>query len=279
MGILFCGCCFSNFSSKTNEILLIVGDLISLIFLIASLSIIQWAEIDRINLIFFVGMFVLVLLCFIFSVLLRCWRSHGEINTNKRNTAISLCTTIMVFKFILLGACAIEEVLILSSFQKTTKTSCSSPDIDYMPIIFRRLDCEETKIVKPKEYYISYMTLSYMEFILIFTICIIFTLKKRIVNKWDDNVPNVYPGGVVNNNYGRQVVVLHPQEMGYQNNNYYSQNLNFARQMNGPYNSPYYNQNMNNPEQVKVSSKYNYNDPKKIKDKNVSYASSSRSME
>ena len=96
--------------------------------------------------------------------------------------------------------------------------------------------CEEKKIIANREYYISYLTLSYMEFMLILSTCILSILKKRIINKIDIDLPEVI-GSM--GQFGRQVIVVHPgQVVGMPNNynyNYYPQNMNFAPQNNYPY--------------------------------------------
>ena len=79
---------------------------------------------------------------------------------------------------------------------------------------------------------------------LILSLCILSILKRRIINKVDDDLPPVISGM---SPYGRQVIIVHPgNDMGMQNYNYYNnaynynnnynlQNMNFGKKKNNPY--------------------------------------------
>ena len=238
MGILLCGCCFSNLTAKTNEIILIIADFLSLFLLVLCFVIIKWEEISFINLILFILMLLIIIICFIFAILLRVWRSSGAIKTDKRGKAINIVTAGMALKIICLIVCVIEEVVLMVSFSKVIANCIDDNEI--FDIYYRRqlskigTSCEEKKIIANREYYISYLTLSYMEFMLILSTCILSILKKRIINKIDIDLPEVI-GSM--GQFGRQVIVVHPEQVvGMPNNyNYYPQNMNFAPQNNYPY--------------------------------------------
>ena len=113
-----------------------------------------------------------------------------------------------------------------------------------------------------------------MEFMLILSICILSILKRRIINKTDNDIPSVIEGM---GQYGRQVIVVHPEQMGgmgYQNNYNYCQNMNFGHR--GNYG--YYNQNIN-PQQVNVIPHNVQINGKNQLSKDKSYNSSFRSFE
>lgn len=238
MGILLCGCCFSNLSAKTNEIILIIADFIALFLLVSCFVLIEWKEISFLNLILFIIMLLIITICFVFAILLRVWRSSGVIKTDKRGKAMNIATASMVLKIICLLACIIEEIILMVSFSKVL-ADCID-DNDTFDIYYRRqlskksTICQEKKINVDREYYISYLNFSYMEFMLILSTCILSILKKRIINKLDDDLP-VAIGSM--GQFGRQVIVVHPgQVVGMPNNyNYYPQNMNFAPQNNYPY--------------------------------------------
>ena len=277
MGILLCGCCFSNLTAKTNEILLIIADIISLFLFSLCFFIINWKEISIINLSLFILMLVLVIVCLILTFFLRCWRSSGVIKTVKREKGITIANADFALTIINLIACVIEEIVIMVSFNKRIIECDDDDDEDYINY-FRILSqnnlnsiaCSKENIKVKKEYYIAYLTLSYMELILILSICILSILKRRIINKVDDDIRVISPIG----HFGREVVVVSPgQVIGMQNYNYYSQNMNFGHSNN-------YQKQYINPQQVNVTphnSKTNQiNNSLNIRDKSSVYSSSSR---
>ena len=266
MGILLCGCCFSNLTAKTNEILLIIADIISLFLLSLCFFIINWKEISIINLSLFILMLVLVIVCLILTFFLRCWRSSGVIKTVKREKGITIANADFALTIINLITCVIEEIVIMVSFNKRIIECDDDDDEDYI----NSIACSKENIKVKKEYYIAYLTLSYMELILILSICILSILKRRIINKVDDDIRVISPIG----HFGREVVVVSPgQVIGMQNYNYYSQNMNFGHSNN-------YQKQYINPQQVNVTphnSKTNQiNNSLNIRDKSSVYSSSSR---
>jgi hypothetical protein len=259
MGVLLCGCCFSSFTAKTNEIILIIANVIAILLLCFCFKIIHWSEIYFINLVLFIAMLLLTLICLIFAILLRYWRGSNVIKTTKKETATKISTADFALTIICFIVCIVEEIEIIISFAKL-KVECDITDDEEDMIMYyrRRIStqrisnnistCNEQNKRIDNEYYISYVTLSYIEIILIFSICIISILKKRIINKTDLNYPVMD---------GRQVIVVpvQPMGMGMQNNyGYYPQNLNFASSNQVPYS---YSTRYMNQQQIGVSSSQN----------------------
>jgi amino acid transporter len=249
MGIICCGCCFQNLSAKTNELILIFANFFCLFLFIISFLIIKFGEISFLNLILYIVMLLIIICCLVFTFMLRCWRSSGKIKTTKRETAIKVITAQFSITIINLIVCVIEEVVILVSFAKVL--ICDDDIIDEpLSGFYRRSlnkkgieelnelsECQEKRDAKNNEYYIAYVTLSYTELMLVLSLCILTILKRRIINKVDDDLPPVVTGM---NPYGRQVIIVHPgNDMGMQNYNYYNNDYNYNNNFN--YNS----QNMN----------------------------------
>ena len=273
MGLLLCGCCFSSLSSKTNEIILIIANIIAGAFLCLSLYIIKWQNISKINLIAFILMLLIVLITLIFMILLRCWRSSGEIKTNKRESGKKIATAALALNIINLIVCIFEEVAILISLAKISPKCLDDEDyndLNYFRRILTRnqffdLDsCREEKRKIDKQYSISYIALSYMEFMLILSLCVLNILKRRIITKSDYDIQDM----------GREVVVVHQGPIyATPNNYYYSQNLNFGQSNFNAYPNQYIN-----PQQINVDPQnYQINKSgKNIKVNNKSSNSSSR---
>ena len=277
MGIFLCGCCFANLSAKTNEIVLIILDIFSLFFLSMCFYTIKWKEMLKINLVLFIIMLLIIIICLILTFFLRCWRSSGVIKTSKRSAAINIATACFALSIINFIACIFEEVMIGISFSRRFPPCPIDDDFDELEYFYRRIsskdECRKKRNEANKEYYISYVTFSYMEFMIILSLCIISILKKRIINKTDDDIIPTIVRGIPADPYGRQVVVVHPDQiygMGIENNyNYYSQNLNFGN-ANQHFNVHRINVAHNN-DQLKVNNQ-NY------LSKDKSYNSSSRSF-
>lgn len=273
MGLLLCGCCFSSLSSKTNEIILIIANIIAGFFLCLSLYIIKWQNISKINLISFIIMLLIVLITLIFMILLRCWRSSGAIKTNKREIGKKIATAALALNIINLIVCIFEEIAILISLAKIAPKCLDDEDFNDLNY-FRRIltrnqfsdsdECHKEKRNIDKQYSISYITLSYMEFMLLLSVCVLNILKRRIITKSDFDVQDM----------GREVVVVHQGPIyATPNNFYYSQNLNFGQNNINAYPNQYIN-----PQQINVDPQnYQTNKTGKIaRAKNKSLSSSSR---
>ena len=232
-------CCFNSASTKQLQVALIVLNSISFVFLLLCMIFIQWKEIYSSNLYIFIIMLVMTILYLIFSILIRYWGSTGELKTTKKGTASCLSLFGLILTIIHFILCIVEEVIITISFNRA-----DFPCYDYKDnnsrtrsSVYRRAEYEaecklygsdyEANVISIGEYYLAYITLSYLELALIFTLFLWSLLRQRIDAGLDGPVVDVVPAGVA---YPQTVVVIQP---GYSDNQY---------QANTPY---IYNQQVN----------------------------------
>ena len=203
MGIFCCclGSCFGTGSSKSIEVLLIIVHSVSFALIILSLAIMKWKELSSANIYFFIIMLILTIICLIFAILIRLWRSQNIIKNTKRSVGTSLCTTSLVLVIITFILCVIEEIIFTISYQDVN-FPCRDYDNDYY---YRRLnsdvDCRfvksdyNTKIIPFYQYFVVYITLTYLELALILKMCIWYLLRTRVINGLDNplDTPIVAP--------------------------------------------------------------------------------------
>ena len=211
MGIVCCccGCCLKDISSKTLEILLIIFHSISVIFLISCLIIISWSKISYINLIIFVLMLIINVLCLTFITLINIWRKKKIIQTTKKKIGIIFSTIGFIILIICLVITVIEEFLISYGFSNADypckNKKIEKNDMNYNnQFIFKKafynintidnkiirklkdFDCTEhgkyyyAQEINTEEYFFSYFTFSYLQISLFLGIIIWRILKKRI---------------------------------------------------------------------------------------------------
>ena len=228
MGIFCCclGSCFGTGSSRSIEVLLIVVHSVSTALIILSLATMKWKEIYSSNLYFFIIMLIISIICLLFAILIRIWRAQNLIKNVKRNTGMNLCTTSLVLVVIHFILCIIEEIIFSISYQEVN-FPCSDYDNDdyyYYRRLNSNVDCRfvksnyDTKIIPFYQYFIVYVTLTYLEVVLILKMCVWYLLRTRVYNGLDHPldtpiINNVVPP--VNYAYpGRTVVVI---QQPYQN--------------------------------------------------------------
>lgn len=266
MGLLLCGCCFSGFTAKTNEIILITGNVIALFFIVLSLIKIHWTDIFSINLILFITMLIIILACLTFSIMLRYWRGSNVIKTTKKAVATKIATADFALTIIGLIVCVVEEITIIISFSKI-KAECGIIDDNMEPIYYRRIlstdSCQVKKARIDNEYSVAYISLSYIELMFTLSICIVSILKRRIINKTDLDYPIAAT---------RQVIVVPVQPMGAiemaNNNNYgyFPQPVNIVSNQ-VPYS---YSNRYMDPQQLKVSANEKSSNISKISKSDIS---------
>ena len=218
-------CCFNSASTKQLQVALIVLNSISFVFLLLCMIFIQWKEIYSSNLYIFIIMFVMAILYLIFSILIRYWGSTGELKTTKKGTASCLSLFGLILTIIHFILCIVEEVIITISFNRA-----DFPCYDYKDnnsrtrsSVYRRAEYEaecklygsdyEANVISIGEYYLAYITLSYLELALIFTLFLWSLLRQRIDAGLDGHVVDVVPAGVA---YPQAVVVIQPGYSDYQ---------------------------------------------------------------
>lgn len=211
MGVLCCcciggACCFNSAQTRSLEISLIVLNSISLVLLIICMAVINFKEIYNSNLYFFIIMLLFSIACLIFSIIVRYWDSVGSIKSVQKGTAACLCILGMILSIFFFIACLIEEIIMSISFYRV-----NYPCYDYIytsnPYIYRRrisdydIDCYlngkdyNIEIISLGQYYLAYVTFSYLEIGLIFMITLWTILKNRIQSGIGAQVivPNIQP--------------------------------------------------------------------------------------
>ena len=169
--------CFNGMQSKSLEINLIVYNSISLILFLISLIIIPWDELSKANLAFFIIMFLINIICLIFSSLIRYWRAKNLIKEEKRSLGNSLSiagSTLTIIQFIL---CIIEEIIIAIGISRANYP-CDDRDDYYFRNLKTKIDCSgkysdyNAELISVGESFMAYFTLSYFEIASIFEIII-----------------------------------------------------------------------------------------------------------
>lgn len=283
MGVFccWCCCCFNNLQSKTLEILAIVFQAISFIFLSCTLAIIKWSKIPVANLLLFILMFIINILIIIFTSFIRCWREKNLIKNAKKiigQRLASTCFGLIIFCFIL---CVIEEFVISFGFSNVDypcrNVNYNNPEksSNYNYYYRKRnlgndVDCNQVgpeydaNVITDVEYYISYITFTYLELSFILGVWIWHVLRRRIIQGLDGPSPTPVQS-VMYDQYGRQVVVVQQGDVVImdgqphiavpaqnQNNNQFNQSNNQFIQSNNQFNQSHNQFNHFNSKQ------YNY---------------------
>ena len=232
-----CGCCLNDLLSKTLEILLIVFYSIDIAFIIACLMIISWSKISYINLVIFILILLINVLCLVFIALIRIWRIKKTIQTTNKKKGILFSNISLIILIICLAISVIEEFLLSNGLSnadypcKNKKTEKNNNNynqyifkISFNNKILRNLkdvDCTEhgkyyyANEINTEEYVISYFTFSILQIILFLSILIWIILKKRIFLGIDrpvsvsieKNQRKIY------DQYGREVIVVNPGDV------------------------------------------------------------------
>ena len=242
--------CFSRASSKSLEITSIILNSISLLFLLLCLIMIDWKELSTANLVFFLIMLFLNVAYLIFSILLRIWRSKNMIKTLRKKVGVSLAVWGLALIIINFIACLIEEIVFSIGVNRANYPCYNNDDRGdrdpYYNYNFRRVssvDCSGKnsdyyiEAITFKQFFIAYLTISYLEIILILDMTLFCILKNRINLELDGpaqlNIPpqmNYAPQAV--DQYGRAVVVVQPGDVVMMGGNQYQYNPYMQNQQN-----------------------------------------------
>ena len=173
--ISICGAiCFNSALSRTLEITLIVLDSIAFVLYFLCLVIIKWKELSKINVVFFVFMFLMVVACLVFSILIRLWRSKNLIKTLKKNVGGNLALSGFIIVIVHFVLCLIEEIVFTMGVIDANHPCLDLNKYpDYNPYIYRRrlktkVDCSGKNsdyyeyIISYGEFVLAYFTFSYM---------------------------------------------------------------------------------------------------------------------
>jgi len=230
-----CGCCLNDLLSKTLEILLIVFYSIDIALIIGCLMIISWSKISYINLVIFILILLINVLCLVFIALIRIWRIKKTIQTTNKKKGILFSNISIVILIICLVISVIEEFLLSNGLSnadypcKNKKTEKNNNNynqyifkISFNNKILRNLkdvDCTEhgkyyyANEINTEEYVISYFTFSFLQIILFLSILIWIILKKRIFLGIDRPVSIEKNQRKIYDQYGREVIVVNPGDV------------------------------------------------------------------
>lgn len=230
-----CGCCLNDLLSKTLEILLIVSYSIDIALIIGCLMIISWSKISYINLVIFILILLINVLCLVFIALIRIWRIKKTIQTTNKKKGILFSNISIVILIICLVISVIEEFLLSNGLSnadypcKNKKTEKNNNNynqyifkISFNNKILRNLkdvDCTEhgkyyyANEINTEEYVISYFTFSFLQIILFLSILIWIILKKRIFLGIDRPVSIEKNQRKIYDQYGREVIVVNPGDV------------------------------------------------------------------
>ena len=196
------GCC-GSVHAKIFEILLIVGFIIALIGLGLNL-VLTMCDFFYSDYIFFleIGLIVFDLCCFIFSILLRVWRSNGSVLAQKYSASFCISLFILIFSIInLLGSIG-EDVLFYFTigYQFGSESIQDNPSMEkmYYKIMnkYKEFNGEKFNFIKNEELnekilkYLPWVSMNFNALVQI--ICLIFVLiiRQRIRFKSDFGTQN-----------------------------------------------------------------------------------------
>lgn len=292
MGVLcYCCCCcyFKNLKSKTLEILALAFQGISFVLLFCSLIIIRWSKISIANFLLFILMLIITLFIIILSSFIRFWRAKNIIKTSKKMRAQNFALTCIILIIICFIICAIEEFVIFYSFSKADypcqRVNFGNPEkssyFNYYYYDKRNLDSDidcyqvgrnhYAHIITDAEYYVSYITFTYLEFSFILGIWIMYILRRRIIQGIDG--PSTTPlSPILYDQYGRKVVVVQQGDVVImdgqphiavsekkQNNNQSSNQINQSNNQFNHFNNNQYRFNNNSGSSQNISNQINNN--------------------
>ena len=112
-----CNCC-SFFTQKVFQIMYLIGIILILIFLTATLSIINWGKIPGINLTLFLIILFIILTCLILGIMLYSY-TNSTLITEEVKRKINIITTMgFIISIVVIVICVIEEILLSLSFSQ-----------------------------------------------------------------------------------------------------------------------------------------------------------------
>ena len=169
------------FTSIIFQIIYIIVICVLLIFLIIN-TIIVGLNLPKINLIFYLILFFLNIICIILVGILICY-SRRTIDTNLQKKIKALCITALIITISILVLTIVEEIIISIDFSKNNKASCVMDDLsnpfkisdnidrlENTPVEDNVTDCIDSYLNKSIQGF-SYFTITMMELISIVAIC------------------------------------------------------------------------------------------------------------
>ena len=180
--IHFCCCCFNNLSSKVSEIILISIHAIAIVLVECCFFIIIWKKISISNLMIFLFILLLNLICLIFAIIIRFWRAKDLIKLTYKNAGTIFSTISLILSIICVILCFIEVILISIDFSNPNEY-CQDDSLYEENNI-----CQKYSITL-KEILITIITFIYLFIGLILGIIIWALLNIKIKYEIDGSIP------------------------------------------------------------------------------------------
>ena len=208
LGITVCCCLCNKFSTKTTEIILIIIHSIATISLIGFIGMIKISIISSYNIILIFFSLSLLIICLLFSVCFRFWRSNGTIKTKKKHISINMATAGIILIITCLFSCAINEYLILNDFVKLYNLYCDMNNNMHMGNNHRnkkKLSKSECSREYASEFNVGilYFSFSCVEFVTILGTFFFSIIRERIIFELDKPKSTTI-NSTRDNSYGRQ---------------------------------------------------------------------------
>ena len=254
MGLyICCACCCQNITTKALEINLIVIHSIGVFFLFLNLVILKWSFLPIINLIIFLILFCIHIICLIFIIFIRIWRAKNTIKTTNKSKGVifsNICFFLLIISFI---CCLIEDYAlnygivkanypcrdkvkdndyynVNQYYYKKSPKNNPSEELRKLKNDYTTSECESLG----KYYYeynipfgqvfLSYFTVAYLEVLSIIEFILWYLLKNRITFGLERPQPAMAPVNQYGNQYqyGRNVVVVQPGDVVYMEGQQYA---------------------------------------------------------
>ena len=120
----FIGCgeqnCLSNINMKPKimQAINIIGNILIIIFLIPTLSIIKWKFFPAANLTFFLFIFFIIVACIILGIILYMYTGENNIEKITKNTLDTILKAALILCLVCLFFCILEEILLSVAFSQ-----------------------------------------------------------------------------------------------------------------------------------------------------------------
>ena len=211
-----CCCGFSDPDGKFRalEIGLLALNCLSIILLILCLAFISWDELNSTCLALFIVMLVLIVGKLIIASFLRHWGSTGLNKTTRKETVFGLCTFGVILVVINFIICIAAESVTTSAFIKanfpcTDDLKKSLQNFEYNDECTKDEDFK-IDIISIGQYFLAYVTFSYLELALIGKGVIFIAMRILLQNATRIRVdgPTVRPSQVI---YPQNAVVIMQQ--------------------------------------------------------------------
>ena len=275
------GCC-SFLSQKVYQIINLISCFFLIIFLIATMSIIQWERFPKINLLLFLIILFAIVACTILGILIICYTQSINPSNETKEKAFLIAKIGFIITIVYLVLTVLEEIFISISFANVSSVyPCNDESVTVstqvnIGFFFYKLNGTNSDIIQKRTlssktyecysvfltavvYGMTYVTLTFIEIISVISICFWSKEKKdNQVNNFNYKYNNNYNNNYIqaNNNYNYQQNPnlgminqnIQPQIVIVNNENAQEQPYSYPQNQNSNYNNEnrMYNQNEQN---------------------------------